>query len=171
MSSGPSASSQHRRLEEEIAASQLLHRATSRTWGCHESEVTEQASAAEIDAACLDCCLTLSCSSYKIRGTTLTVGRVSCLHSLPAHGEPGTAGISPGVLHLSWSQQSKVGGGVRSNRLLDQAWIERAGAASCGTCWRCFEQENCAQVVLLTTGTDLIISMVILGSPGRRVGG
>lgn len=53
--SGPSASSQHRRLEEETAPSQLLHRATSQLGDCDEAGIKEQASSAEADAASPDC--------------------------------------------------------------------------------------------------------------------
>lgn len=58
-------------------------------------------------AACVDCCLTLSCSSCKIRGTALIVGRLCCLQSSPADGEAGIAGVSAGALCLDWSQQSR----------------------------------------------------------------
>lgn len=53
--SGPSAGSQHRRLEKETVPSQLLHRAASWLGDCHEAGIKEQASSAEADAACPDC--------------------------------------------------------------------------------------------------------------------
>ena len=75
--------------------------------------------------------------------------------------------VSPGVRRLSWRQQT----GQEEGKEPDGPVWERAGAARRGTSWRCFEQEICEQVVILTTGTNFIIFMVLLGSPGRRVGG
>lgn len=125
----------------------------------------EQISPTETDAAFMHCCLTLSCSSYKTGGTALgwELRGGSCLQSSSARGVPGTVGVSPEPQPAE--QRGGEGGAGPS-----LTW-KRAGVASSGTCWWCFEQEICVQVVVSTIGPDLIISVVILGSSGRRVGG
>lgn len=101
----------------------------------------EQISPAEADAAFMHYYLTLSCSSYRIRGTALVweLRGGSCLQSSSARGLPGTGGVSP----EPQPAEQRGGGGAGPSL----TW-KRAGVASSGTCWWCFEQENSVQVVI-----------------------
>lgn len=124
MSSGRAAGSWHGRLEDDIAPSQLLHGVTTQTWGCHKVGVMEQASSAQTGAARLDRYLTLSCSSYKIRGRApgwKPWGGPACT----PHLHMGSLALWALVLGFCTSTGASRAGGrwVRSDRLLDQAWL------------------------------------------------
>lgn len=64
----------------------------------------------------------------------------SSLQFSSARGLPGTVGVSP---EPQPAEQRGGGGGAGPSL----TW-KRAGVASSGTCWWCFEQANCVQVAI-----------------------